>query len=98
MESRLAVVVKPKLDVSCCNMCSHVHVEIGRSMQVGNGDHTVHDSLERCEPVVKRLVKGLSAQPFEVSDEQAGARWALGQASYSDQLRPNIVVCFFEPI
>ena len=75
MWSRLVAVVEPKLDVSCRSMCGHVHVEIGRSMQVGYGDHTVHDSLERCEaePVVKRLVKGMGAQPCEVGDEQAAA-------------------------
>ena len=73
MESGLVVVVEPKLDVSCRSMCGHVHVEIGRSMHVGYGDHTVHDSLERCEPAVKRLAKGLSGKPCEVGDEQAAA-------------------------
>ena len=98
MKSCLVIVVKPCLGVSGSSMGSHVHVKFGGSMQVWYGDHAVHRSFERCESIMEFLIKGLSAVPSEVSDEQARAFWALCQASYPDQLCPYGVECPFEPI
>ena len=63
------VVVEPCLGISGHRMRRCVLVEIGRPVQVRDGNDEMHDSFKRSEPVVELVVETLSAQPNEVCAE-----------------------------
>ena len=74
------VIVDPGLHVSGRRMCSHMHVEVSRSVQVGDGNDAMHDSFERSEPVVELIVETLGAQPREVCDQKGSSMMGLQPA------------------